>query len=169
MSCPLHVSETKCGSSNRRMIGGVLTKLSSGRVILISSFGLHGCTPSHPAKSTQIARFVWPTWGPPGSWRAPRWPHWSCFQGSLVVVSSNGARIISALKRDIIYHDICRSVPISTGHNGPIKSCNQISPNKFQLLSPSLIKKYLYSKILNSHVADISSRKIAPIVLLFVW
>ena len=31
---------------------------------------------------TQIARFVWPTWGPPGSWRRPRWPHESCSQGS---------------------------------------------------------------------------------------
>ena len=32
----------------------------------------------------QIARFTWPTWGPPGSCRprgAPCWPHKLCYQG----------------------------------------------------------------------------------------
>ena len=32
---------------------------------------------------TQIARSMWPTWGPPGSWRPPRWPHESCYQERL--------------------------------------------------------------------------------------
>ena len=36
-------------------------------------------------KETQIAKFMGPTWGPPGSCRpqlAPCWPHEPCYQGS---------------------------------------------------------------------------------------
>ena len=35
-------------------------------------------------KTYQIARFTWPTWGPPGSCRpqvGPCWPHEPCYQG----------------------------------------------------------------------------------------
>ena len=51
---------------------------------IFSKDGDVGCKRDTASKGrTQIAKFMGPTWGPPGSRWASCWPHESCYQGSL--------------------------------------------------------------------------------------
>ena len=53
-------------------------------IVILTAHNCH-TTPSWEYRCiTQIARFTWPPWSPPGADRwAPCWPHEPCYQGSL--------------------------------------------------------------------------------------
>ena len=66
--------------------------------------------------NTQIAKFMGPTWGPPGACRprwAPCWPHEPCYQGS-IRFSRNGiieqnCEMISSIKFSEYFIERCPS------------------------------------------------------------
>ena len=71
-----------------------------GTRIVVSGITIRACPPY--GVDTQIAKFMGPTWGPPGSCRphmGPCWPHEPCYQGRF----NNGILIDARFPRDAWY------------------------------------------------------------------
>ena len=68
---------------------------------------------------TQIAKFVWPTWGPPGSWRpqvGPTLAPWILLSGKLLhgAVPYRVARVLHCTHGDVMTWKCCHMTPIIT-------------------------------------------------------
>ena len=75
--------------STRPIIGGKFTFLGQSTVWPT----IHLST-QHRKYQTQIARFVWPTWGPPGSWRpqvGPTLAPWILLSGKVNITCHSGS------------------------------------------------------------------------------
>ena len=77
-------------STNILNLNCIASYQSNGRALLLSYiYQYRVCSPRAAALgrvATQIAKFMGPTWGPPGSCRprwAPCWPHEPCYQGCI--------------------------------------------------------------------------------------
>ena len=71
------------GLPDTAMLGAITKVICS----MIDLYEIYHIVHSSYLEVTQIARFVWPTWGPPGAARTqvgPRWPHESCYQLSFI-------------------------------------------------------------------------------------
>ena len=64
--------------------------------------------------ASQIAKFMGPTWGPPGSCRpqvAPCWPHESCYQGWHSRPGARGSKSFISHKDSWAPHGVARNDP----------------------------------------------------------